>query len=242
MPLISIITVTYNAADTLEPTLQSVDSQNFDDYEHLIIDGASKDATLDIAKKYARKTLRVVSEPDNGIYDAMNKGLKLATGEYVIFLNAGDTFPSPDTLRTYACNMTGRSGIIYGQTRIVSGTERTVTGMRHLTAPKHLTTRSFRNGMLVCHQAMAVRRDIAPNYDLQYRLSADYDWVIRVLQKSDDNRYIDCILADYLDEGTTTRNHRASLIERYKIMCKYYGTLPTIGRHFKFALRNLIKK
>lgn len=242
MPQFSIITVTYNAAETLEPTLRSVAEQTCADYEHLIIDGASTDATLDISRRYARPGLKLTSEPDNGIYDAMNRGLKLAAGDYVIFLNSGDTFHAPDTLALYAANATGKPGIIYGQTQIVSGKDRSIVGPRHLDAPEALSVDSFKNGMMVCHQAMAVRRDIAPLYDLNYRLSADYDWVIRCLQKSNDNRYINDILADYLDEGATTRNHRASLKERYIIMCHYYGTLPTIARHIKFMLRNLTRK
>lgn len=240
--LFSIITVTYNAADTIEPTLKSVAAQTCTDYEHIIIDGASRDDTLAICRRYARPQLRVHSEPDSGIYDAMNRGLEKARGEYVIFMNAGDTFHAEDTLAMYAA-ASGEADIIYGQTVLVKGAaERVPAGPRHLTAPAVLTAESFRNGMLVCHQAMAVRRAIAPMYDLTYRLSADFDWVIRCLQRSRMNRYIDAVVADYLDEGATTRNHRASLKERYRIMCRYYGTVPTAARHVKFALRNIARK
>ena len=98
-PLISIITITYNAAEVLNPTMDSVNSQTFDDYEHIIIDGASKDDTLLIARRFA--SARILSEPDRGLYDAMNKGLKMARGQYVIFLNAGDTFHSASTVWTF---------------------------------------------------------------------------------------------------------------------------------------------
>ncbi len=242
MPLFSIITVTYNAEDTLLPTLESVAGQTFPDYEHIIIDGKSTDGTLPLTEKYAHPRLRVLSEKDKGIYDAMNKGLNLAQGKYVIFMNAGDTFHSTDTLEIMAKGATDDPGIIYGQTEIVRGTERTPVGQRHLTAPKHLDWQSFKDGMLVCHQAMAVRKDIATPYDTKYRFSADYDWVIRCLKKSDKNRYVNAVIADYLEEGTTTRNHRASLKERYNIMCKYYGTIPTLLRHLKFAVRNIARK
>lgn len=240
--LFSIITVTYNAESTVEPTLRSVASQRFDDYEHIVIDGASTDHTLDLCRKYDRPQLIVNSEPDSGIYDAMNRGLRKAKGDYVIFLNAGDTFHSPDTLREYA-SAAGEADIIYGQTQLVRGASaRIPAGMRHLTAPAVLNAGSFCNGMLVCHQSMAVRRSIAPDYDLRYRLSADFDWAIRCLQASRRNVYIDDIVTDYLDEGATTRNHRRSLQERFRIMCRYYGTLPTLLRHVRFLGRSVARK
>ena len=101
-PLFSIITVCYNAADTIVPTLRSVAKQSFTLYEHLVIDGASMDDTLARVDKYATPRTRVFSEPDNGIYDAMNKGMGQATGDYLIFLNAGDSFASSDTLQILA--------------------------------------------------------------------------------------------------------------------------------------------
>lgn len=240
--LFSIITVTYNAAQTIEPTLRSVAEQTCEDYEHLIIDGASTDDTLDVCRRYARERLAVNSEKDAGIYDAMNRGIEKAHGKYLIFLNAGDTLHTKDTLAQYAEAAKENPDIIYGQTELVSGRERIPTGPRHLTAPAVLTADSFKNGMLVCHQAMAVKRSIAPKYDLRYRLSADFDWAIRCLKQSKSNAYLGTVVADYLDEGATTRNHRASLKERYEIMCRHYGKVPTALRHIKFAIRALIRK
>ena len=97
--------------------------------------------------------------------------------------------------------------------------------------------------MLVCHQAFIARRDLAPQYDLRYRYSADFDWCIRVLQVSPVNAYVgDQPIISYLNDGLTTANHRASLRERYDIMCHYYGTLPTMLRHVGFAGRHLWRK
>lgn len=243
-PLLSIITVTYNAGETLRPTMESVARQSWGDFEHLIIDGASTDDTLLLARELALSVTRIVSEPDNGLYDAMNHGMEIARGRYLMFLNAGDSLHDRDTLRLIASaiNEGECPDIVYGQTCLVNGSDRRFVGMRHLTAPEHLTVKSFANGMLVCHQAMAVSRLVSEPYDLQYRFSADYDWVIRCLQRSRLNRYIDAVLIDYLDEGVTTRNHKASLKERYRIMCKYYGVLPTVMRHMKFALRHMWRK
>lgn len=243
-PLFSIITVTYNAAMTLAPTMKSVAEQTCRDFEHLIIDGASKDSTIDIARQYSLDGLTsILSEKDRGIYDAMNKGLERARGKYLIFLNAGDAFHRSDTLQSiaYAIASNDYPGIVYGQTQCVNY-DRHRIGDRHLTAPDRLTASSFKNGMLVCHQAFVARRDIASAYDLAYRYSADFDWCIRCLEKSDKNVLIPEILIDYLSEGVTTANRAASLKERYRIMCHYYGTLPTMLRHMKFLPRFIINK
>lgn len=236
MPLISVITITYNAASTLPATLASVEAQTFADFEYLVIDGASRDDTVALASACPRA--KVISEPDRGLYDAMNKGLHRASGRYVIFLNAGDTFHAPDTLSRYAEAILAAPvlpGIVYGQTRIVDA-DRNYLGERHLRAPEHLNARSFLQGMVVCHQAMCVRRDLAPDYDLRYRYSADYDWGCKILRRSPLNVYIPDYVADYLSEGLTTANRRASLIERFRSMAANYGLVPAIISHLRIAL------
>ncbi len=238
MPLISVITITYNAAATLPRTLESVAAQSFTDFEYLIIDGASTDGTTELADSH-RIASSIISEPDKGLYDAMNKGLRKATGEYVIFLNAGDTFHASDTLQRYADAIDSASekpGMVYGQTRIVDASGEYLRE-RHLLAPVHLTAKSFLNGMVVCHQAMCVRRDLAPDYDLRYRFSADYDWSVKILQQSSLNIYIPDYVADYLSEGITTANHRASLKERFDSMRRHYGLIPTLWSHIKKVIR-----
>lgn len=236
-PLFSIITVTWNAAAVIAPTLESVQRQTNTDYEMLIIDGASTDDTLNIVRCASISSLRVFSEPDQGLYDAMNKGIKRARGRYIIFLNAGDAFASDTVLARLAQLTSGNPGVIYGQTQLVDQL-REVVGERHLTAPKRLTVDSFLRGMVVCHQAFVVRRDLAPEYDLQYRLSADYDWCIRVLKASPANAYAGRVpIISYLADGMTTRHHRASLLERYRIMCHHYGTMKAILAHLSFIPR-----
>jgi len=243
-PLFSIITVTYNAAATVERTMRSVGSQSCTLYEHIIMDGASTDGTLAIVRGLAQKDRTIIqSEPDNGLYDAMNKAQAIARGDYLIFLNAGDTFHSADTLQHIADRILENDypGVLYGQTDLVDNDGRRL-GSRHLTAPATLTLDSFKHGMLVCHQAFTVLRRIAPMYNTQYRFSADYEWCIICLQHSRRNVYLPEVTIDYLAEGTTTANHRASLLERFRIMCTYFGTMPTIVRHIGFALRSLKRK
>lgn len=242
-PLFSIITVTYNAAATLPPTLKSVGEQTCQLYEYLLIDGASTDESVKLAEKSGIRNITISSEPDRGLYDAMNKGLGLAQGDYVIFLNAGDAFHSKNTLQEIADAVMDNDypGIVYGQTQIVDAASRRI-GDRHLTAPSVLTLDSFKDGMVVCHQAFIVLRKLVDNYDTRYKYSSDFEWCIRCLQRSHRNQYIDSILIDYLSEGVTTSHHKASLVERFRIMSHYYGLIPTIYRHVKFLIRSLKRK
>lgn len=254
VPLISVITITYNAASTIKPTLASIASQRMLDFEHIVIDGASTDGTARLVSELSPESI-LLSEPDKGLYDAMNKGLRMACGEYVLFMNAGDSFHGPDTLQAYAdaigeysrCHRSAahfcevpRPDIIYGDTVIVNAA-REVLGPRHLSVPDRLTFRSFAKGMLVCHQSFMVRRAITEPYDLRYRFSADYEWTLRCLKRADPRRNINLhrVVTDYLSDGLTDRNHMASLKERFRIMSRYYGTLPTIANHFAFLLRAL---
>ena len=164
-PLFSIITVTYNAANTLPATLKSVNEQSCRLFEHIIMDGASKDNTVKIAQDAQIKEMRLFSSPDKGLYDAMNKAMDVATGEYLIFLNAGDAFHSPYTLQQIADVIMDNDfpGIVYGQTQLVDAKRQRI-GDRHLTAPEQLTLKSFANGMVVCHQAFIVLKRIAGEF------------------------------------------------------------------------------
>lgn len=250
---ISVITCTYNAARELQRTVDSVLEQSYAKVEHLIIDGQSKDATLDIARRYKNESdeaaqgheVVLLSESDNGLYDAMNKALRMATGDYLVYLNAGDTFPSENTLEMVADSVGEDEtlpAVLYGDTDIVDDEGRFLRH-RRLAPPKHLTWRSFRQGMLVCHQAFYARTDIARQnpYDLTYRFSADVDWCIRVMKEAERQnlalRYVNEVVCHYLDGGMTVKNHRASLKERFHIMCRHYGWLSTIIMHAWFAIR-----
>lgn len=240
--LFSIITVTYNAIDEIQPTMKSVAEQTFTDYEHLVVDGASSDGTLNVVNRLKSERTRVVSEPDHGLYDAMNKAIRLAHGDYLIFLNAGDSFSTPDVLARFAAVVTADADVLYGQTQIVNQ-ERKVVGNRHLTAPPQLNARSFLNGMVVCHQAFVARRELAPQYDMQYRFSADYDWCVKILKKARHCAYVgDEPVVNFLEGGTTAKNHRASLMERYRIMCRHYGFWAATLRHLSFVPRAVARR
>lgn len=254
---ISVVTITYNAAQCLQRTLDSVFAQQYPDVEHWIVDGASTDNTVAMAEAYKAKSdktnnghiIRIQSEPDRGLYDAMNKGLRLVTGDYIIYMNAGDFFPSPDTLSTIArCAETNKlPGVIYGDTDIVDNAGIYI-GKRHLLPPEHLTWRSFRHGMLVCHQAFYARTDIARHhkYNLRYRHSADVDWCIRIMKEADLASLplvnVHATVACYTREGNSTVNHRASLMERFSVMRSHYGLFITAAMHLWFIVRAIIRK
>lgn len=242
-PKFSVITVCYNAEATIEDTIQSVISQTYHHVEYIIVDGASKDRTMDIVNRYREHIAIVVSERDKGLYDAMNKGIGLATGDYLCFLNAGDSFHEDDTLQqmVHSIHTPQLPDVLYGETELVDH-EGHFLRMRRLSAPEVLTWKSFRQGMLVCHQAFFPRRDLVMPYDLRYRFSADFDWCIKIMKKSKVLHNTHLTLIDYLAEGMTTRNHKASLKERFSIMTRHYGWTSTLAFHLWFVLRLLLKK
>lgn len=241
-PKFTIITVTYNAEKVLEDTIRSVISQTYPLIEYIIVDGASKDGTLSVIDRYRPRIHAVVSEPDKGLYEAMNKGIALAGGDYLCFLNAGDCFHREDTLRQTARSINGNKlpDVLYGETAIVDS-NRHFLHMRRLSAPETLTWKSFRQGMLVCHQAFFARRALVEPYDLNYRFSADFDWCIRIMKKARTLHNTHLTIIDYLAEGMTTQNRQRSLKERFRIMAKHYGLISTVAHHVWFALRIVLK-
>ncbi len=242
-PKFSVITVTYNAEAVLEDTIQSVISQTYHHVEYIIVDGASKDQTLAIAERYRDHITRIVSEPDKGLYDAMNKGIGLATGDYLCFLNAGDSFHEDDTLQQMVHTLSGNElpDVMHGETALVDK-EGHFRRMRRLSAPEVLTWKSFKQGMLVCHQAFFAKRTLVMPYHMNYRFSADFDWCIRIMKKARTLHNTHLTLIDYLEEGMTTQNHKASLRERFRIMVHHYGLLSTVAHHAWFVLRAVLKK
>ena len=251
----TIVTITYNAAAVLQRTLDSVLQQTYEDVEHLIIDGASTDATLSMAEAYKQRSdqsdgdhqVIIQSEPDHGIYDAMNKGLTQASGDYIVFLNAGDSLYAPDTIQTVVQCAEGGAAVIYGDTAITDGDGRFLHLRRHR-PPKVLTWRSFKKGMLVCHQAFYARLDIASQfpYDLKYRHSADVDWCIRVMKEAEHRGLplvnANVIVANFEEGGDTTQHHQDSLWERFYVMATHYGYIQTVLLHAWFVLRSVLMK
>jgi glycosyltransferase involved in cell wall biosynthesis len=254
----TVVTCTFNAEHELQRTLDSVMEQSHANIEHLILDGLSSDHTVAMAQAYKAKVdssnvglrVEVVSEKDSGLYDAMNKGIRMATGDYLVFLNAGDVFPSPDTLEHISNGLVDEEklpGVLYGNADIVDD-EGCFIRHRRLQPPEKLSWRSFRQGMLVCHQAFYARTDLAKAtpYHLKYRYSADVDWCIRIMKAAEKEglalKNVGDVLVNYLEGGMTVKYHRASLKERFHVMVTHYGLFTTVVMHLWFVIRSIVKR
>ena len=232
-PTLSVITVVYNNAAGIERTIKSVINQTYLYLEYIIVDGLSTDGTLQIIDRYKNHISKIVSEKDSGIYDAMNKGLAAATGDYVIFMNSGDEFYETGTIAGVLASAAD-ADIYYGETEMITADGK-MFGRRRHQAPERFTWKSFRYGMSVSHQAIYIRRSLAEPYNLHYELSADIDWIIRAATKAQKIVNVNKYVAKYLIGGMSKTKHRQSLSERFEIMRRYYGLVPTIINHFVIA-------
>lgn len=246
--MISIVTVTYNAEQFLKRTLDSIWCQTSDNYEVIVVDGASKDGTTEILKEYPNrryssldeavarnvemKTIHWISERDGGLYDAMNKGIDMAKGDFVWFMNAGDQIFDDHVIENIEKHLSAAplSDVVYGQTMIVDE-QGVPLGDRAKRAPEKLTFNSLLKGMVVCHQSILVKRSLASHYDLKYKISADFDWECRVLKASKGNCYVDGYLSKFLHAGISSQHRKESWKERFSIMVDHFGWLRTIWTH-----------
>jgi glycosyltransferase involved in cell wall biosynthesis len=220
----------------------NVDNNVLNNIEHLIIDGQSIDGTVEYLHQINSDHIKWLSEPDNGIYDAMNKGLEMANGEYVIFMNAGDTF-SDNSVITRLVNLIKLKtpDIIYGETMYVDSDSKQIGIRSSITTrklPISLNWKSMKKGMLVCHQSFLVKKSIAPPYIL-YNLSADIDWQIKCLKQSQNIIQFDGIIANYLIGGISKQRHIESLKDRFKVLHRHYGLLSAIYSHLYFIYRSV---
>lgn len=239
-PLISIITVVFNNVKHIERTLKSVFNQTFESIEFIIIDGKSTDGTFEIIQKYSDQIQILISEKDKGIYDAMNKGLANAKGDYVYFLNSGDELFDKDTLKNVFENAKSED-VFYGDAQIIDENER-IIGWREHRPPEKLDWKSFQKGMLVCHQSIFIKRSLVVDYDTHYQISADIDWVIKALKKSTIIVNTHLPICKYLAGGLSIINEKKSWKERFSIMQKHYGLIPTIFNHIYILMRAAKRK
>lgn len=245
MPFVSIITITYNAELYIEATILSVINQTSQDFEYIVIDGNSKDNTLNIIKKYKNHITKLVSEPDKGIYDAMNKGLAQAQGDFVWFMNAGDTIFEKNTLQNLRdmVEKNPQIDILYGDAWFINlqgkdlGKKSEITPM---ILPEHLSYKHFAMGLIVCHQAILVKKKIAPMYDLAHKYSADIDWVIKATKQAKSITNTHQTLTTYRQGGFSRKHLYNSLKDRYLILRKHYGFWANILNHAKILLRSVL--
>lgn len=241
---LSIITITYQAEMVLERTLRSVANQTVQDFEYLVIDGGSKDATLSLVKHYEQVVTQCISEPDKGIYDAMNKGLTLAKGEYVWFMNAGDELHDNAAVERLLKKINTEPADVYFSDALFVKEDGSPVGLRSEVTPhglpKILTWKSMQLGMVVCHQAFIVRKSIAPHYDLKHHYSADVDWEIKCLKAGNKAVMIEPPLAKYLTGGFSIKNLRKSLWDRFVILRRHFGLSLSIWNHVRILWRGVL--
>lgn len=233
-PKLSVITIVFNNAKDIERTILSVLNQRYDNIEYIIIDGASTDGTIEIIKKYENR-ISLLSEKDNGIYDAMNKGLARASGDYILFMNSGDEIYDPSTVEKVFAS-SPHADIYYGETEMYDESWNSLGRRRHQ-IPEKFTWQSFKYGMNVSHQAIYIKKSITVPYDEQYQLSADIDWIIKAAKKAKSIVKVQGYVAKYLVGGMSKKRHRQSLQERFIIFSKYYGFFPNLFNHGIIAIK-----
>lgn len=220
--LITVVTVCLNCEDTIESTIKSVLSQKYSNFEYLIIDGKSTDSTLKIIDKYkSNNKIKVISESDKGIYDAMNKATKLASGEYIYYLNSGDYFENENVLENVAKKLETNLDIYYGNIRKNNIIEKYPSNINNF----YLV---FREKM-VCHQAIFAKRKVLLDYpfDINLRICADRDWMIRCIKNKKDIYYMnDIVVANYDCNGQSSVYSKFNA-DSIKI-AKKYGGFPAI--------------
>lgn len=230
-PLVSIVTVSYNAASVIEQTILSVINQDYLNIEYIIIDGGSKDDTIDIIKKYEDKIAFWVSEKDKGVYDAMNKGILKAHGKYINFMNAGDTFFNQSVISTIIAKTHNSSTIIYGDTMVYLS-----KGKFHQ-KPKRIEY--INKQMIFGHQATFILTAYHQEhlYDISYKSSADYNFFYQTYNKGLTFQYIPIIIANYDGAEGISKNIFLSKIEDRKIQNKEITKIWLLSLHLKYYIQ-----
>lgn len=233
LPVFSIITVVYNDADNLSRTISSVNEQEYPHVQFIVIDGGSTDDTLKVIRRNQHIITHWKSEKDKGIYDAMNKGIAIATGDYVNFLNAGDTFFNKQVLMRVAQETNNTVGeIIYGQALHKSKTDGNVSFIKG----KTITPSALFRNVPFCHQALFVKYRLFQEigvYDISYRVVADYEWMIRyynVRKNTTKMHFIGEVLVEYDTDGFSFKNITQGVSEKVRIAKhRFYGRYFVTG-------------
>jgi glycosyltransferase len=239
---VSIITVTFNSAKTLVHSLDSIASQTFDSIEHIIIDGGSTDGTMDIINRYRDKLAVVVSEPDKGIYDAINKGLRSATGDIIGILNSDDVLADDTTIETIVHKMDETNAdVAHGDLLYCTDTSKMETVVRYWRS-NIFRPKTLKWGWMPPHPTLYVRKKIYDeigNYDISFHISADYDFILRLFTKPYHSVYIPNVLVKMSTGGVSNRDIYAMCRksrEDYRAMRQ-----NNVGGIFTLVFKNLRK-
>jgi glycosyltransferase involved in cell wall biosynthesis len=213
-PKVTIVTVTYNAEKFVEETIKSVIEQDYPNIEYIIIDGGSSDGTVDIIKKYESHLAYWISESDSGIYDAMNKGIDAATGEWINFMNAGDSFCEKNTLSGIVKYLDTHTDILCGDIYLIGKTR------EYQKAPG--LSKAF-EGMFCFHQTMFTRTVICKQYkfDTGFKVAGDYDFVLKCYVSGLCFKFLSFPIANFMDGGISSSQQLKGRIEEMFIQSKY---------------------
>lgn len=239
---LSVVSIAYNNLSGLKQTLKVFSSgQLANEIELIVVDGGSTDGTkaylesIDFVRNW-------VSEPDKGIYNAMNKGLAMATGDYIWFLNSGDYAKNEDAIRSLLMLLESNPDAVYAETMMVDVEGKNI-GMRSDIStrklPEHLNWKSFKLGMNVGHQSFVIRRELALPYDENYKFVSDIDWMIRCLKNCKKVVKMDGVLACFTLDGFSSKNRDKSNKERFKVLARHYGYIPNLFNHLKIVIRKI---
>jgi glycosyltransferase involved in cell wall biosynthesis len=232
--LISIVTVVFNGEKYLEETIKSIINQTYKNIEYIIIDGGSTDGTLDIIKKYEDKIDYWVSEPDKGIYDAMNKGIDVVRGEWINFMNAGDKFYDINILeKIFFQNDFKGIDLIYGDTDI---------GHKILKYKKYLILKDMAQGMMICHQSAFYRSSNDIKYNLVYGLCGDQDFTMQYLYKNNNSRYLERTISKYNLDGISSQSLHKITKEKFRINKSYKLSYVPIIKSYALSVLVRIRK
>lgn len=243
---ITVITIAYNAAETIEATIQSVINQDYKNLEYIIVDGASKDETLDIVGKYDSHISKIVSEPDVGVYDAMNKGLDLASGDLIAILNADDTYAHSTVLRTVVETLeTSGADSCYGDLIYVDRFQPDKTTRTWISGS--YKKESFLNGWMPPHPSFFAKRKLYLDYGVfntQLKTSADYELMLRFLFRHNATTvYINEVLVKMKVGGQSNASlkNRLKANQEDRLAWKINGLKPKSLTLVKKPLRKIIQ-
>ena len=243
--VISVITVSYNNSATIEDTILSIESQSYPAIEHIIIDGASTDGTMALIKKHEDKIAVFISEPDNGIYDAMNKGINFASGDIVGFLNADDVYYDNDCLSTVINEFKKKNVDSVFADLVYVHTNNLNKVVRYYCSAKFLP-RKFSHGLMPAHPTFFVKRECYEKYGsfkTDYKIAADYELLVRFLAIHNINySYIPKVLVKMRKGGTSTKNLKSNWILNKEIVraCAENGIKTNLLKvHLKYFTKSL---
>lgn len=230
---ISIITATYNSEATIRDTLESVNAQTYPHIEHIIVDGNSKDNTLEIVKKYGKRVSILISEPDNGIYDAMNKGIRAATGDVIGILNSDDFFTSNDVISAVVSTFKNNDiDAVFGDIHYVKPDNLNKCVRYYSSAAFNPSL--FKFGIMPAHPSFYVKRSCYEKYglySLDYKIASDFDLLIRFLYTHKIKyRYLKKDFVTMRTGGASTKNLNSRMLLNKEDLkaCRKYGIATNI--------------